>query len=310
MSEKSKIRAMKNEPKGYVRLSWEKYLDKLEEYELKSDDITDTLGLKKDVEEREYLFFFKHPKLKFYVDKIIKVNVMEELEERDMYFFGDIVVRDFSYYSESIMTKQVQHFEDVLRNLYDAYHGKLIDSKRIYNSKIVFKNFWLDIVIEQMETILKNHEGAKEYNNYYRLYEHVIDIRLDLENKYPVFNTRYNINNFTYGFNDLQLLFDSFPNIGKIIDSSGRIELHFSGKEVVFLIMTILKNNKKEVNKTEIGNFIISDFLFRGKGELKTRTMKDYFSFFNNPENILPKFKLQNEGIEFFTSYLKYRNYL
>jgi len=126
MSEKIKCKEKKDEPEGYEKLSFIKYVDKLDELKMKTNDKTDKLGLKKDEEENEYLFFFQHPELKYYVYNIFdEKNEYGNVLTYKINFFGDIVVRDFSYYSGMIMTMQLDNADEVLKNIQDAYLGRM-----------------------------------------------------------------------------------------------------------------------------------------------------------------------------------------
>jgi hypothetical protein len=273
MSEKVKCEGNKQEPIGYKRLHWEKYLDLLEELEYKSDDRTDKLGLGKDEEENEYLFFFQHPDLKYYV-----YNIFDEKDEHgnvltyEINFFGDIVVRDFSYYSDLIMTMQLDNADEVLKNIQDAYLGRMIDTDCEYDSKAIFKRFWLTRVIKQMQAVMENNSSSNELNNYLNLYDEIKKIRDDLNEEFPKFNIKYQLSKTHFKADDLLSFLRKDRSFGQYCKEKQKFTFNYSSKEISYIVGRFFYDLKTDEEKEEKVNQKIfcerfSTFFLRANNE-------------------------------------------
>jgi hypothetical protein len=266
MSEKVECKGNNQEPKDYDRLSWEKYLDLLEELEYKSDDRTDKLGLGKDEEENEYLFFIQHPDLKYYV-----YNIFDDISENgkvityEFNFFGDIVVRDFSYYSDMIMTLQLANADEVLKNIQDAYLGRMIDTNCDYDSKPIFKRFWLPVVKKQMEAIMENNPNSREIDSYYVLYDEIKLIEEDLKSDFPKFNIKHQISDTIFQADNALKFLRKDRSFGQYCKEKQKFTLNYQFKEICYIIGRFFYDMKEEgtdITQKDFCKRFSKDFLY------------------------------------------------
>jgi hypothetical protein len=298
MSEKVECKGNKQEPVDYKRLHWEKYLDLLDNLEMNNDNKTDKLGLEKDEKENEYLFFFQHPNLKYYV-----YNIFDEKDEHgnvltyEINFFGDIVVRDFSYYSDMIMTMQLANADEVLKNIQDAYLGRMIETNCEYNSKAIFMRFWLPRVKQQMETIMENNPNSIEIDNYVDLYDEIKMIEEDLKNDFPKFNRRHQLSKTHFKADDLLSFLRKDRSFGQYCKEKQKFTLNYSLKEISYIVgrffydLNTDEEEEEKVNQKIFCERFSTFFLRANNKEIKTDSLYKQSSTFqrkivNNLGNI------------------------
>jgi len=278
-------------PLDYRKISLEEYKNFLFPLTIHDNKEFDKWGMPKDVNETEYLFLFKH------TDKNLECQALLLKDKKNDWFFPcNILVRDFSYYSDKIMLNQIKNYREIMSDLVEAFNSEPL----FFSLKIINR------VYDECHSILNKHIDSKYWADYNKFAGIIGDLKKSIAN--GEMDEDFNIPEVEFSDYDILSQFSGEESFGELY--KGKFNFNYGDfKDYAFIIGKILDDlrqpTQRNADQAKLFDFFCKYFTLKS---IPFQKLHLEVLYRNHNQSFIPfavQRELSNEVFKFLNKFFK-----